>query len=279
MRGKGGDRTAAQVILLAAALACVAIGLIACAKKPMGSTPAPGMTYDSLRSLPDFSGWWSFDIPPDKVLSDLTDAPLQPKAAAFAKDLIARLTTGKLIDRVATGEEKPTVYCTPPQFTGFNGGTDSEIEFLFTPGRVTIADEGGLVRRIYLTDRPPRGELEEMNSGTSVGHWEGRTLVVETSGLNSHASWIGPFNIGHNVHVTERISLKGPDQLDIAMRMTAPELFTRPYEAKYRYRRDPAHAFHEALDCVDDDRSIDPKTGRQRFDMTPPKDLPPPPSE
>jgi hypothetical protein len=272
-----GDRTAAMAILLAAALLCVGIATTACAKKPAGVAPTPGMTYDSLKSLPDFSGWWHFEIAPDRAIADFTDAPLQPKAAAFLKDQVARLNSGKLTDRVATGEEKPTVYCTPPQYSGFNGGVDADVEFLFTPGRVTIADEGGLVRRVYLSDRPLPDDVDEMNSGTSVGHWEGQTLVVETSGLNSHTRWTGPFTIGHNVHVTERISLKGPDQLEIAMRMTAPELFTRPYEKKYTYRREPGHAFHEALSCVDDDRSVDPKTGKQRFDLTPPKDLPPPP--
>jgi hypothetical protein len=43
------------------------------------------------------------------------------------------------------------------------------------------------------------------------------------------------------------------------------------------YHRDRGHVFVDDLSCVEDDRSIDPVTGKQRFDLTPPADLPPPP--
>ena len=36
-------------------------------------------------------------------------------------------------------------------------------------------------------------------------------------------------------------------------------------------------AANEITFCADDDRSIEPGSGKQRFDMTPPPDLPPPP--
>jgi hypothetical protein len=37
-------------------------------------------------------------------------------------------------------------------------------------------------------------------------------------------------------------------------------------------------AANEITFCSDDDRSLDPVSGKQRFDMTPPADLPPPPA-
>jgi len=43
------------------------------------------------------------------------------------------------------------------------------------------------------------------------------------------------------------------------------------------FRRDREHVFHEASHCAHDDRSVDPETARERFDLTPPADLPPPP--
>jgi hypothetical protein len=271
-----GFRTSIRAAVLVTALAGVTIGVAACAKKPAGATPMPGMTYDSLKSLPDFSGWWYWDARPDEVLPSPAQVPLRPQAAAFFKDLLAKINAGKLPD-LGAGEKN--AYCRPPHFLGRNGGLGDEVEFLFTPGRVTVTDEGGLIRRIYLSARPLPPDLEETNSGTSIGHWEGRTLVVETGGLDSQARFIGPFSIGHNARVIERISLKAPDELEIVMRMTAPEVLSAPWEVKSRYRRDRTRVFHEAVDCVEDDRSIDPKTGRQRFDLTPPKDLPPPPRE
>jgi hypothetical protein len=43
------------------------------------------------------------------------------------------------------------------------------------------------------------------------------------------------------------------------------------------YVRVPKLSAREVSFCVDFDRSIDPVSGEQRFDMTPPPDLPPPP--
>jgi len=269
-------RTLRLAVLLAAALAALALGVVACAKKSTRAATMPGMTYESLKLLPDFSGWWYRDLPSDQLLPSIARIPLKPKAAALLKDIIAKFKAGNLPD---LGASDKNFYCSPPRFLGENGGSSDEMEFLFTPGRVTLLDEGGLVRRIYLSDRSLPGDLDESNSGTSVGHWEGRTLVVETGGLDSQAKYLGPFSLGHNVRVIERMTLKSPDELEIASRMTAPDLFAAPYEEKYVYRRDRGRTFHEALDCVDTDRSVDPNTGRQRFDLTPPKDLPPPPSD
>ncbi|HUN26447.1 MAG TPA: hypothetical protein VMU67_09070 [Steroidobacteraceae bacterium] len=233
------------------------------------------MTYESLPSLPDFSGWWYWDVSPEQYLAGLGEIPLKPQGAAVLKSVLEGAKAGKIPDLGA--QRGRSEYCGPAQFGGQNGGVSIEIEFLFTPGRVTITDEAGVVRRIYLSDRPPRADADESDTGTSVGHWEGRTLVVQTVGFNSHMEFIGPIDFGHNVRLTERFTLKGPDELEIASRMTAPEILTVPWEQTLLYRRDHGHTFHEAVSCVDDDRSIDPTTGRQRFDLTPPTDLPPPP--
>lgn len=90
---------------------------------------------------------------------------------------------------------------------------------------MTIANESGLVRRIPLDARPLPADLEESRSGTSVAHWEDRTLVVETGGLDHEAPFIpGPvgIKIGRNVSTVERISRADQDTLEIAQRMTVP---------------------------------------------------------
>ena len=56
----------------------------------------------------------------------------------------------------------------------------------------------------------------------------------------------------------------------------APDLLLAPDKRTRVYRREPnkTSAIEFNL-CVDRDRSIDPKTGKQRFDLTPPGDVPP----
>lgn len=82
------------------------------------------------------------------------------------------------------------------------------IEFLFTPGRVTIATEADrAIRRIYL--QPKHSDDPDYTfMGESVGHWEGATLVVDTIAIKS-AHETAP------TRVLERIHLKAPDTLQI----------------------------------------------------------------
>jgi hypothetical protein len=61
--------------------------------------------------------------------------------------------------------------------TGYSGGLAESVEFLITPGRVTLLNESGLIRRIYTDGRSMPADLSDSSTGTSVGHWEGQTLV------------------------------------------------------------------------------------------------------
>jgi hypothetical protein len=240
----------------------------------------PGMTYASIARLPDFGGWWYLDLDPNGGFQSLSVvftayAPLlKPELAKQFSAYLAAAQAGERPDPVDRGVRPE--YCKPMVFSGFNGGFEDNIEFLFTPGRVTITSELGLLRRVYLY-RPLPTDAEESSMGSSVGHWEGSTLVVETTGLDSNGILMTDFKIGRNAHIVERISLKGEDRLEIDRELVAPDVLTGPSKMKLLFRRDRDHIFHEASHCANDDRSIDPETHRQRFDLTPPADLPPPP--
>jgi hypothetical protein len=175
----------------------------------------------------------------------------------------------------------PKRWCRPPQFVGYNGGFVDMVEVLFTPGRVTLTSEMGLIRRIYTDGRALPPDPEPSNMGTSIGHWEGNTLVVETIGLNPESLFPGIApgapKIGRDARVSERISLKDPNTLQIETTLVAPDILTAPDKRTRSYARAPRHVLREVTFCADNDRSIDPNSGKQRFDMTPPADLPPPP--
>jgi len=169
-------------------------------------------------------------------------------------------------------------YCGPARFSGFNGGVQDYVEFLFTPGRVTITNEMGLIRRIRLTTQPMRGAPDETYTGVSIGHWDGRTLVVETRGLRPDIRWgeplyKRPIRIGRNVRILERFTLKSPDLMQVTTQWTAPDLLAQPYESTLYYGRDPRHEFREITNCDETDRAFDDATGRERFILTPPPDL------
>jgi hypothetical protein len=87
----------------------------------------------------------------------------------------------------------------------------------------------------------------------------------------------GAVPIGANVRISERISLTDPNTLQFDIVTVAPDVLTEPDRRTRVYSRLPKTVANEITFCADDDRSIDPVSGKVRFDMTPPADLPPPP--
>jgi len=253
------------------ALSLFGVCLLAVTPVPAGET---GLSYASLSTLPDFSGWWHIQNqgPPPLVQMLAKPPPLRaellPKFQAALAALLAR-----------GGAD----YCRPPQFVGFQngGGFEDTIEFLFTPGRVTLTTEAGLIRRIYTDGRPLPLDPDETNTGTSVGRWDDNVLVVQTVGLMHTAQFpvrfTGALPIGDDVRVSEFISLKSRDLLEIRSVMIAPDLMAAPYEITTLYVREAGYIAHELTNCPDSDRVIDPATHLMRFDLTPPADLATPP--
>ena len=138
------------------------------------------------------------------------------------------------------------------------------------------------MRRIYTDGRPLPSDPDEYNAGTSIGHWEGSTLEVETVGLRHDAQFPFAFRgaptLGANVRVVERIVLRDKNTLQIEAVVTAPELFAEPFRLTTTYTRATTFVSGGVGYCVQDDRSVDNKAGTVGFDLTPPADLPPPPA-
>jgi hypothetical protein len=247
-----------QVLRCATALLAAIAGLAAQAQ---AARDLPGTSYEALAQLPDWSGWWTYgQAPPTELAAQ--PVPLKPEAAAAA--------------RAEGPDADPLRYCRPWQFTGLNGGFTEAIEFLFTPGRVTITNERGMVRRIYTDGRAMPAAFDPTNTGTSIGRWEGQALVVETRGINPLAR-LGGAPVGEGVVIRERIERKDDGALEIAVVTEAPQILTEPDRRTRLYSRVAKTMANEITFCTEYDRSIEPGTGKQRFDLTPPADLPPPP--
>jgi hypothetical protein len=247
------------------------------------------MSYESLKNLPDFAGPWTpltspFVLPPPtptaKGAPAAVAAPDAVCAAAasqgFKPEVVARCRRALQTETAET--VRASGYCRQQTFMGRPpGGGGGAFEILFTPGRVTMAIEAGLVRRIYMRDKPPAGSLDQSRSGTSVGRWEGKTLVVETTNLDPNGAIVPGSTLGAGAHVLERFSLVDADTLRIESTLVAPAVLDKPLTAQQQYRRARDRVFTDFDTCVEGDRSVDRTTGHDRFDKTPPADLPPPP--
>jgi hypothetical protein len=266
MKGYGESRCRLAARLLGAV--CALLGAVAAAQTSEGPRST---SYASLAELPDWSGWWLADA------ARTTGAELTNQPPPFTPEAAEARSAS-----LAADAPVPLVYCRPREFTGESGGFTEALEFLFTPGRVTLTTERGLLRRIYTDGRQMPEGLEYTNTGTSIGHWEGETLVIETTGIDPSVHYpnrsAGGIPVGENVVIHERVYLVDDNTLRFDIETVAPNIFTEPDRRSRFYRRLEKTMANEISWCSESDRSLDPLSGRQRFNMTPPPDLPPPPS-
>ena len=95
----------------------------------------------------------------------------------------------------------------------------------------------GAVRTIYMDDHMPAPAPTWM--GWSNGHWEGETLVVDTTGFNG-MTWFDRSGNYHSdgLHVVERFTARSADTLTYEVTLEDPNVFTRPWTMRMPlYRR------------------------------------------
>jgi len=106
------------------------------------------------------------------------------------------------------------------------GGYNSNLQIFQSPGYVLIQGEMGDPRVIPTDGRAlPENLLPQWN-GTSVGHWEGDTLVVETAGFRPENAWRGSSD---QLRVTERFTRVDEDTIEYAFTVVDPETWAEPW--------------------------------------------------
>jgi hypothetical protein len=110
------------------------------------------------------------------------------------------------------------------------GGYNSNLQIFQSPGYVMIQAEMGDPRVIPTDGRKLPDDLLPQFNGTSVGRWEGDTLVIETAGFHPDASWRGA---SEQLRVTERITRVDHDTLEYAFGVEDPDTWAEPWGGVY----------------------------------------------
>jgi hypothetical protein len=109
----------------------------------------------------------------------------------------------------------------------------------------------GAVRTIYMDDHKEAPADSWM--GWSNGHWEGETLVVDSTGFND-LSWFDRAGNFHSdaLHVVERITAASPDHLNWEATIEDSKVFSRPWKMSMTlYRRKEKGARLLEFRCVE----------------------------
>ena len=176
--------------------------------------------------------------PPDGKVPPLT--PEAQKAAA------ARAEVGR---RPPTGPEDMAlpVRCIlwptagPPMLPS---GYNNNYQILQTPGYVVISVEMiHDVRVIPLDGRPHLPPNIRQWMGDSRGHWEGQTLVVDTTNFSGKTTFRGA---DQNLHLIERFTRTDPDTILYQFAVDDPTAFTKPWKGEVAMRKTPGPIYEYA---------------------------------
>jgi hypothetical protein len=152
------------------------------------------------------------------------EAPYQP----WAKELVQK----RMSDN---SKDNPDAHCLPMGILQMDSHPYPK-KLIQTPTEVLLIYEasGTTVREIFLDGRPlPRKEdVEPWYNGYSVGHWEGDTLVAETTGMMDDG-WLDVRGspLTSAAKLTERFRRLNFGYLEIKVTIDDPKAYTKPFDA------------------------------------------------
>lgn len=194
-------------LVVALALTLSSPVLTSCTVTPSASATA------TQSGPPDISGTWG----PRFVQSLSENPPLLPEALARFK--------------ATRGEDDPINRCEPPGIPRLVN-LAFPFEILQTAAVVYFLFEYDQhVRRVFIGGKHPEN-LDPTWLGHSVGHWEGRTLVVDTIGFHD-TMWLDMRGHPHSdaLHVIERYTLSADaNSLQHEVTIDDPKMYSKPWQ-------------------------------------------------
>lgn len=158
-------------------------------------------------------------------------------------------------------EDSETANCLPPGMPGIMG-QPYPMEFILSPGKMTIVIEAYTqVRHIYTDGRPLPTDPDPKFFGTSVGKWEGDTLVVETVGFSPLTQLAANTPHSDKMKIVERFRLTQPDVMTIDTTVTDPEALTAPFTSSRTLIRHRDWTISEYI-CEENNRNYVDSTGK-----------------
>jgi hypothetical protein len=154
--------------------------------------------------------------------------PFQPWARKLREDRMAE-----------NNKDNPDAHCLPIGLTQFHMHPQPR-KIIQTPNLIVILYESNYgVRQIFLDGRPspPPDEVEPWWYGYSVGHWEGDTLVVQTTGLRD-GGWLDVTGspLTDQGKITERFRRVNYGNMQIDVTIDDPKAYTKPFTVRVNHQ-------------------------------------------
>lgn len=250
-------RSAFAVILLGAMASTATLA----ADSPAPKTSVQGTSWSSIAQLPDWGGVWELDWRSFNGSSAAGEA--SPKLTA---EYAARLAKYQEAQKRAEVQQAETANCVPPGMPAIMA-QPFPIEFLFTPGKVTIAIEAySQMRRIFTDGRSHPEDPDPTFQGHSIGHWEGNTLVVDTVAVLPVTNLAPGVEHSDKLRIEERMRLVSDDTLEIRNTFRDPEALVEPLTLVRNYKRHRDWDIKEYI-CAQNNRDSADAQGHGHVDL------------
>lgn len=219
---------------------CSALMLLSVAALAAG---APARAADS---PPDLSGVWWLDGGAKPALQGLAAARQKLSAQGRARFVETKAEKASIDAKVKdlTDVRK----CVPPGVTRL-WGLPFPFEIVAKPDvTVLLFEHTHSLRFAYMNQ--PRVDPEQAVSlnrlGSSVGRWEGDTLVIETTAF-SNLGFLDEEGLpqGEKLETVERIRPIGPNKLSISIEVKDPEFYSEPWTLNVTATRRPGSTIEE----------------------------------
>ena len=275
------------VAMAAALLAAVPVF----AQAPAASSPRAGAkSWTPSRTAdgqPDIQGTWvNFDSTPFEAPTGAPAAPAAPNpginppahwaehdspTSARRQSMVVEPADGRVpvlpwaearrdYDLARLGDsyvhETPWVRCITRGVPAgmFPAGYNNAYQIIQIPGYVVIAYEMIHETRIIPLDgRPHVGPAIRLWNGDPRGHWEGNTLVVETTNYNDRGSIATSAATGRirgipqseMLHVVERFTRVDANTVNYEVTIEDPKVYSKPWKVVLPLNSDPKYQFFE----------------------------------
>jgi hypothetical protein len=188
--------------------------------KPNLSAPAP----KTAEGKPDLTGLWRDDTSATAAMSKAMDTlkPLPWAAALYEKR------------KDNLGSDSPGAMCLPdgPQIGAGVG------KIVQTPALLLMLSSGTSYREIHTDGRELPKDPNPDWMGYSVGHWDGDTLVIESSGFNDR-TWIdGGHPHTEALRMTERLRRPDFGHLELVRTLVDPGAFEGAWTVPLKFELD-----------------------------------------
>jgi hypothetical protein len=143
----------------------------------------------------------------------------------------------RCISRGVLGSTFPNIYSTG-------------IQIVQVPGAVILRYEMVHETRIVPLDgRPHLPAPLTSYMGDPRGHWDGETLVIDTTNFNGRTGSYGRNGNGNptsdSLHLVERLTRTGANALQYEVTVTDPQTWTRPWTVRFPLMRNDAYEMYE----------------------------------